>query len=217
MSLGRTIDVFACLARHSEQFEIQNSVPLRVVYGIGDSSICGRTITLIAHLRLRHWIVGAGALVCLFAPNISFGTESQEMAYESPPHFKGWILIQYEDPACAALPSGTASILVSIPESGCACTSDALPLGFRLRRLERVHPDGTREVIPFRFHDDSSEVWNWGTGMGPSRSIRKTLLREAFFVGSKKEFLSQYKLNPVGPQFPEQKICTELDDHARLK
>ena len=170
-----------------------------------------------SYLRLRYWMIGAGVFVCLFAPNISFGGGNQEVIYEFPPHFKGWVLIQYEDPACAALPSGTTSIHVSIPESGCACTSDALPLGFRQRRFERVHPDGTREVIPFRDHDNSSEIWNMVTAMGPSRSVQKTLLRSSFFVGSKKEFLSQHKLDPTGPPFPEQKICTELDDHARLK
>jgi hypothetical protein len=40
---------------------------------------------LMLHLRLRHWIIGAGALVCLFAPNISFGTENQAVIYEFPP------------------------------------------------------------------------------------------------------------------------------------
>ena len=147
--------------------------PFGGVYGIGGSSARGRITTLMSHLRLRHWIIGAGVLLCLFAPNISFGGGNQEVVYEFLPHFKGWVLIQYEDPTCDALPSGTGSIHVPIPESGCACTSDALPLGFRPHRLERVHPDGTREVIPFRFHDDSSEVWNWGTGMGPSRSVHK--------------------------------------------
>ena len=172
---------------------------------------------LMSHLRLRHWIIGAGVLVCLFAPNISFGGGNEEVVYEFPPHFKGWVLIQYDDPACAALPSGTGSIHVPIPESGCACTSDALPRGFRSRRFERVHPDGTREVIPSPVQDDSSEIWSRGTGMGPSKSVQKTLLRSSFFVGSKKEFQSQLKLDPIGPSFPEQKICTELDDHAHLK
>jgi hypothetical protein len=108
------------------------------------------------HLRLRHWIIGAGILVFLFAPKISFGSENQEVVYEFSPHFKGWVLIQYEDPACNPLPSGTGSIHVPIPESGCACTSDALPPGLRPRRFERVHPDGRREVLPSQFHDDSS-------------------------------------------------------------
>ena len=170
-----------------------------------------------SYLRLRHWIIGAGILVFLFAPNNILGTGNEEVVYEFPPHFKGWVLIQWEDPACPALPSEPGSIQIPIPESGCACTSDALPLGLRPRRFERVHPDGTKEALLFRWHDDSSEIWSLLTGMGPSRSVHKTLLREAFFVGSGKEFDKQYKLNPVGPQFPEQKICTELDDHARLK
>ena len=172
-----------------------------------------------AYLRLRHWIVGAGILVCLLAPNISFGGGNQEVVYEFPPHFKGWVLIQYEDPGCTALPSGTGSIQVSIPESGCACTSDALPLGFGSIRFERVHPDGTREVIPSRVHDDGSEIWSRGTGKGSYRlgSVPQPFLRETFFLGSKKEYQAQRKLDPIGPPFPEQKICSELDDHARLK
>jgi hypothetical protein len=140
--------------------------PFGGVYGIGGSSARGRITTLMSYLRLRHWIIGAGILVFLFSPKISFGSENQAVIYEFPPHFKGWVLIQYEDPACAALPSGTGSIHVPIPESGCACTSDALPLGFRSIRFERVHPDSTREVIPSRVHDDSSEIWIVAQGRG---------------------------------------------------
>ena len=150
----------------------------------------------------------------LFAPNSLLGTGPQEVVYEFPPPFKGWVLIQYEDPACAALPFEPGILHIPIPETGCACTSDPLPLGPRLRRFERVHPDGTKEVVPFRWHDDSSEIWSHITGRGPSRAVHSPLLREAFFVGSGKEFDSQYKLNPVGPPFPEQKICAELDGHA---
>lgn len=169
-----------------------------------------------SYLRLRQWIVGVGVLVCLFAPNNILGAGNEEVVYEFPPHFKGWVLIQWEDPACPALPYKPGSIQIPIPESGCACTSDAMPLGFRQRRFERVHPDGTREVIPFRWHDDSSEIWSMGTGKGSYRlgSVPQPFLRETFFVGSKKEFLSQHKLNPIGPPFPEQKICEELDGHA---
>jgi hypothetical protein len=174
----------------------------------------------VSYLRLRHWIIGAGILVCLFAPNISFGSGNEEVVYEFPPsHFKGWVLIQYEDPACAALPSGTGSIHVPILKSGCACTSDALPLGFRSTRFERVHPDGTREVIPSRVHDDSSEIWHRGPGKGAYRlgSVPQPFLRETFFVGSKKEYEAQRKLDPIGPQFLEQKMCREFNEHARLK
>ena len=176
-----------------------------------------RRLTLMLHLRVRHWIIGAGVLTFLVAPSISFGTENQAVVYEFVPHFKGWVLIQWQDPACPALPSKPGSIHIPIPESGCACTSDSLPLGMRPTRYERVHSDGKREILPSGFHDDSAEIWSHITGMGPSRAVQKPLLREAFFVGSGKEFDKQYKLNPVGPQFPEQKICTELDDHARLK
>ena len=170
-----------------------------------------------SYLRLRHWMVGAGILVVLFAPNNILEAGNEEEVYEFSPHFKGWVLIQWEDPACPALPSKSGSIQIPIPESGCACTSDAPPLGFRPNRFERVHPDGIREILPSGSHDDSSEIWSQITGMGPSRSVRKKFLREALFVGSKKEYASQYKLNPIGPPFPEQKICIELDDHAHLK
>jgi hypothetical protein len=169
------------------------------------------------HIRLKHWIIGAGVLVLLFVQNVLFGIGNQWVIYDFTPLFKGWVLIQYEDPACTALPTGTWSIHIPIPESGCVCTSDTLALGPRQTRYKRVHLDGTSKDIPDRWHDNTSEIWSHITGMGPSKSVHKPFLREAFFVGSGEEFDKQYKLNPVGPQFPEQKICTELDDHARLK
>lgn len=55
-----------------------------------------------AHLRLRHWIVGAGVLIFLFAPNNVLGTGNEEVVYEFSPQFKGWALIQWEDPGCTA-------------------------------------------------------------------------------------------------------------------
>ena len=136
-----------------------------------------------SYLRLRHWIIGTGVLAYLFAPNISFGTENQQVVYEFPPHFKGWVLIQWEDPACPALPSKPGSIQIPIPESGCACTSDALPLGLRPSRFERVHPDGTRETLLSGFHDDSSEIWSHITGMGlPGRSSRRSFAKHFSWV-----------------------------------
>lgn len=170
-----------------------------------------------SYLRLRYWIIGAGVLVLLFVLNVLFGIGNQWVIYDLTPHFKGWVLIQYEDPACDVLPTGTWSIHIPIPESGCVCTSDAPALRFRQTRYERVHPDGTREDIPHRWQDDSSEIWGHITGKGAYKlgSVPQPFLRETFFVGSKKEYEAQRKLNPT--DLPEQKMCPEFNDHARLK
>lgn len=113
--------------------------------------------------------MGASVLVFLFVLNVLFGIGNRSVIYEFTPHFKGWVLIQYEDPACAGVPTRAWSIHKPIPESGCACTSDALPLRLLQHQYERIYPDGTREEIPDRWHDDSSEIWGHGTGKGSYR------------------------------------------------
>ena len=135
------------------------------------------------YLRLRYWIVGAGMLVCFFAPNNSFGTGPEEVVYEFPPHFKGWVLIQWEDPACAALPSKPGSIHIPIPESGCACTSDLPLFGFRPTRYERIHLDGTKEVLLSRLGDDSSDIRSHITGMGAFQGGSPATLARSIFCG----------------------------------
>lgn len=172
------------------------------------------------HLTVKHWIIVVSGIVFLLLLNVFFGIGNQAIVYELPPHLKGWVLLQFEDPACAPLLSGTWSMHWVIPESGCACTSDAPLLRLRERRYERVNPDGTREPLSFRWHDDTSDIWSplgLTKGPGSSNAPHKQFWRSTFFVGTKKEYESYYKGNPIGPQSPEQKICPALDEHSIVK
>lgn len=165
-----------------------------------------------AHHRFRHWIILVSGVVFLVVLNVFLGVGNRAVVYDLPPHFKGWVLLQYEDPACSTLSAGTWSKHWAIPESGCACTSDAPLLGLRKYKYERVNPDGTREEAPLRWHDDTSEIWSpLGLIKVPSKAQNKPFWRSTFFVGTKKEFESQYRGNPIGPKGPEQKICAEQE------
>lgn len=170
-------------------------------------------------LTAKHWIIVVSGIVFLLVLNLFFGIGNRAIVYDLPPRFKGWVLLQFEDPACEPLSAGTWSTHWVIPESGCACTSDAPLLGLRENRYERVNPDSTREKVSELWHDDSSEIWSHlGLTKEPhSSDAIKQFWRSTFFVGTKAEYESQYKGNPIGPQYPEQKICAELDGHASGK
>ena len=51
----------------------------------------------------------------VFAAKISIGSENEEVVYEFSPHFKGWVLIQYEDPVCSACHLGRGVFIYPSP------------------------------------------------------------------------------------------------------
>ncbi len=179
-----------------------------------------RPHTLMPYLTRKQLIIVVGAIGFLLFLNVFLGVGNRAEVFDLPPSFKGWVLLQFEDPACPPLTSGMWSNHWVIPESGCVCTSDAPLLRLRERRYERVNTDGNRETLSFRWHDDTSDIWSpLGLTKGPrsSDAPHKQFWRSTFFVGTKTEYESQYKGNPIGPQSPEQKICAELDGHASGK
>ena len=74
--------------------------------------------------------------------------------WEVPEGYQGFYGLQEGNPACPALRNDGIEIVVGVPATGCACTSDELPNLWRSNHLVSVRPDGSRvqdnvENIPF--------------------------------------------------------------------
>jgi Family of unknown function (DUF6843) len=155
------------------------------------------------------------AVVILFAAYV-LGFFNRPVTYVLPADYRGWVLIQYKDPSCPALQTYQFNLIITIPSSGCACTSSPSPPGMRRRRYEYVYPNGDRRGLPSRFGDDTSMIWGeTGIANGPDLPGYRKYPRTAFFIGEKPAYLVQAKFNPLGPPFAETKTCRDLDEHGR--
>lgn len=74
------------------------------------------------NLKVRHWIILVGSIAFLLFLNSFFGVGNQAVVYDLPPHFKGWVLLQFEDPTCVPLSSEMWSRHWVIPEYGSSLT-----------------------------------------------------------------------------------------------
>jgi hypothetical protein len=141
---------------------------------------------------------------------------SSPLIYELPDHLRGWIMIQYGDPACAALDTRDKALVIPIPRSGCLCTSTPVPEGWRSTRYEYIGKDGSRKKIP------SGAFWE-GDSMILAGSVGPygKYLRERFFLGTRDELKNSgpWPIPPFPgePLIPESKKCDDLDIHAGIK
>lgn len=150
---------------------------------------------VVTRVVLGFIVIFVAALVGLFISEVIHGPFVHELA----PQFRGWVVIQFDDGRCQPLQRfGTfpsEGISISIPPSGCGCTSNSEPHEFRFYRYEYVFSDGhreplatSREVPPgavpniFIWHDQG------GAGVGTTKSGHKTLPQKVFFVGTREDY-----------------------------
>jgi hypothetical protein len=88
------------------------------------------------------------------------------MRYEIPGEYKGWMVVQFENPACPPLRSQGAFHVVSVPSSGRVCTSDHHPDRWIYHKFEYVYSDGTRKSLRWNDHGNpGTQVWLIGYRM----------------------------------------------------
>ncbi len=116
------------------------------------SSIAKRPMPAI---RILKW--GSIALVIVFL----FTGIDRPIRYELPDRYRGWVVIEYYNPACPPLESKGIFHVVRIPSSGRVCISGPLQDddgAWRLPLYEYAMSDGTRRRIP-SFNNDAREIW----------------------------------------------------------
>jgi Family of unknown function (DUF6843) len=151
--------------------------------------------------RFPKLAIGFGLVVLI----VGWGVHhvfSRPMRYEIPGGFKGWFVVQFEEPACPPLRSQGLFLVVSVLPSGNVCTSTSNPDGLVYYKFEYVFPDGKRERLRWNDHGrPGTQVWLIGYDLGS-----KT---EENFVGD------ENAMNRSGsPPRPHQKLSSDASDQS---
>lgn len=94
---------------------------------------------------------------------IIFHVLGRPMRYDIPGGYKGWLLIQFENPACPPLHSEGSFRVVAVPLSGRVCTSDHHPDHWTYYKFDYVYSDGTRKHLHWNDHGKPGlQVWLLG-------------------------------------------------------
>jgi hypothetical protein len=89
--------------------------------------------------------------------------------WEIPPGERGWVALQYENPACPSIEQQGFFRIVSVSAGGMACTKDTREPKLRYHWFVSNGPNGSREYLsPVGGHSASTaegvyDVWFLGT------------------------------------------------------
>jgi hypothetical protein len=140
---------------------------------------------------------------------VSFGGGERPVRYLIPAGFRGWVLVEYENPACPPLRTEGLWLAVPVRPTGYGCTSS--PSQFRAEHFvayDYVSPDGRRVPIRATFKGGGDGIWDeFYYDKGQNVSGRPL---EGFFVGSEQEYDRGLAAEPrpwifvppIGPQTP---------------
>ncbi len=105
--------------------------------------------------------------------------------WEIPAAFRGWAVLEWENPACPDLPHRGLTRVVAVDATGYACTAnqpEAVPSG---SRTFLIWPDGRREELRFGYYTydglQASSSFSAYSGDGSHRY-------EVTFIGTASEF-----------------------------
>ncbi len=119
------------------------------------------------------------------------GNLGRPILCQLPPGYRGWVIVQYQNPICPPMSREGIYLTIRIPPSGRACTSSPMPMGWRYEHFEYVYEDGRRKALRSSGWDDNSEIWPL------SASAEKNL--EFLFVGSQRELNQSWGSRPDRP------------------
>lgn len=93
-------------------------------------------------------VLMAIAMTLLFGVIVLQGV-GRPIFFELLPGYRGWILVQLDDPGCPPLRSEGIFIQVTVPPSGDVCTSSSLTFSvWRGYQAEYLSADGMSKVLP---------------------------------------------------------------------
>ena len=142
--------------------------------------------------RSRFFLGVGGALLVILLSVIVWavatGNLGRPILWQFTPGYRGWVVVEYENPACPPLVTEGVYLVIRVPASGRACTSSPIPVGWRYGRYEYVFEDGRRRVIPSSGWDSNSEITLL------SVNFEKKL--EFLFVGTKQALKESWKNLP---------------------
>ncbi len=114
---------------------------------------------------------------------VATGTVGPDRRYDIPASYRGWVIIQEETAECPALGVDNGTLVFSIDQYGCGCTSNAGPEGWSHWTYIAVAADGSRSVLPDTGWGGGGLIWAGFSGSGTIHAHRYS----GFFVGTEDE------------------------------
>lgn len=120
--------------------------------------------------RLTFWAgLACAAIIVLLVLALDIGLPYR---YEIPAGYKGWIVMQFDNPTCSPLERDVLFYVIRIGKKGGMCTSDHRNPKFRYQKFEYVDARGNRTATQSP----------WGTTAGDSEGYI-----DMQFIGSQEE------------------------------
>lgn len=127
-------------------------------------------------------------LIAMQVVLVATDTVGPDRRYEIPAAYHGWVIIQEETPDCPALRIDHGTIVFSVDQQGCGCTSDAQPRGFSRWSYVAVATDGSRSMLPNTSWGGGGLIWGGFSGAATDRAHPFS----GFFVGTEDELNSSW-------------------------
>jgi len=121
-------------------------------------------------------------LIAMHLLLVATGTVGPDRRYEIPADYRGWVIIQEESPRCPRLGVDGGTLVFTVNENGCGCTSDTTPGGWSNWSYVAVARDGTRTELPLTGWGGGGLIWAGFNGYAADRTSHS-----GFFVGTEDE------------------------------
>lgn len=116
-------------------------------------------------------VVGAilGALVALFAVAIGIaidkGTLAGPVLWRFPQDYRGWVIMEFENPRCQPLARDRLYMVIPIAASGRGCTSTQFLEGWRYTQYRYIDSQGRETKLRADGWNTNSTVWPLSTSL----------------------------------------------------
>ena len=151
---------------------------------------CGRALmTKPKAIALTSFMSCFLLLVCV-ALALASGFVSRPHRFEFPDRYIGWVTIHYRNSSCPPLETDGICIVMSIDNSGFACTSDSVARGIRYTRYAYVRDNGSKISIPGSKRGGSG-VYVWEIGYAELEHVK------CMFVGTEMQLNAEWPNAPT--------------------
>ncbi|HEV8653925.1 MAG TPA: hypothetical protein VGR85_00230 [Candidatus Limnocylindria bacterium] len=114
---------------------------------------------------------------------VATDTVGPDRRYEIPAAYRGWVIIQEATPECPPLGTDDGTLVFSIDQRGCGCTSGTGPNGWSHWTYVAVAADGGRTMLPDTGWGGGGLIWAGFSGSGTIHAHPYS----GFFVGTEDE------------------------------
>ena len=121
-----------------------------------------------------------GVLTLIVGVSIYTGKLARPIAWRFPQGYRGWVVVNFQNPSCPALVKDGLYWVIPVSASGRGCTSAPFPEGWRLNRYEYVDSLGRQTRLRADGWKTDSMVWPF--------AVNREKNEWYLFVGTEPEF-----------------------------